>query len=316
MYWRLAAAVALSSFAAIVWVASGVSALMAHVVARRITERAQTSRADGLLALRLLPAMAGLVGAFGIVLPIFLWFEPSDTQEPLAKTLAAAGALGVVWLAHGIRRAVLAWRATRTLARAWRVRGRRLDIADTPLPVFAIDEAYPIVVVVGLRRPAVFISERVLHSCSPHEVRAMILHECAHVAARDNITRFALRACPTLFPANRRLETLWTHASEEAADAAAAGLSPRLRTDLANALVTVARLATVTPPPLPASALYLGGSIESRVRRLLGPAEAHRSSRVRMLAASLAVVTATVAAAVVFGPTLHDAIEVIIGALP
>jgi Zn-dependent protease with chaperone function len=316
IYWRLAAAIGFASFAVIVCVASVVSALAARLVARRVAGRAAASRAAELLTVRLLPSAAGLFGAFGLVLPVFLWFEPSDTAEPLAKTLAALGTIGAVWLIRGAWRAALAWRATRTLAREWRVRGRRLELSDERVPVFAIDEAYPIVAVVGFRRPALFISERVLRACSPSEVRAMMLHECAHVRARDNIKRVALRACPTLFAADHRLDALWSHAAEEAADAAAGRLVPGLRTDLAHALVTVARLATVTASPLPASALYLGGSIESRVRRLLGPAAPHPPRRVHMATALLVLVIGTIAAAAVFGRALHDTLEIVIAALP
>jgi Zn-dependent protease with chaperone function len=316
IYWRLAAAITFASFAAIVCGASVVSALTAPAIARRVNERAPASRAAGLFAMRLLPSVAALFGAFGIVLPMFLWFEPSDTQESVATTLTVVGAAGALLLARGVWRAVRAWRATRALARAWRLRGRELDTSDVPVPVFAIDETYPMVAVVGFRRPELFISERVLRACSADEVRAMVVHECAHIAARDNIKRFVLRACPRLLRANRALDRLWAHATEEAADAVAARSRPGLGTDLAHALVTVARLATAAHRPVPASALYLGGNIESRVRRLLDPAEPQTVRRVHVSAASFTVVVATIGAAVTFGRPLHGAIEAIVKFLP
>src|SRR5690242_20990294 len=49
-----------------------------------------------------------------------------------------------------------------TLFRSWEARGRRLEGFDTPLPVFAIDEQFPTVAVVGVTRPALFVAERVL----------------------------------------------------------------------------------------------------------------------------------------------------------
>jgi beta-lactamase regulating signal transducer with metallopeptidase domain len=316
IYWQLAAAITFASFAVITCVASVVSALTANALGRLVDERTQRSRAAGLLVLRLLPFVAGLVGAFAIVLPLFLWFEPSDTQESVAKTLAVLGAAGALWLALGAWRAALAWRATRALAREWHGRGRRLDTFDVPIPVFAIDETYPMVAVVGFRRPELFISERVLRACSPDEVHAMILHECAHAAAYDNTKRFVLRACPPLLSANRSLDTLWAHATEEAADAAATRSRPGLRTDLAHALVTIARLATVTHPPLPVSALYLGGSIESRVRRLLAPPTPQAPPRVRISVVSLVAIVTTIAAAIMFGSTLHSALEAVVKFLP
>jgi hypothetical protein len=316
IYWRLAAAITLGSFAAILCILSLVSALTSPAIARRLEQKGPRSRAAVLLALRLLPPIAGLFGAFGIVLPMFLWFEPSDTNEPVAITLAVAAVAGAGWLTRGAWRALSGWRATRALARAWRTRGRRLDMFDPPVPVFAIDETYPLVAVVGFRRPQLFISERVLRACPPDEVRAMILHECAHVAARDNIKRFVLRACPALLSANRGVEHLWGCAAEEAADAAAATLRPGLRTDLAHGLIRVARLATSTHRPLSASAFYLGDAIEARVRRLLEPDEPEIAFSISIRALSFGFAAVVCVSFVVFGSALHDALEAIVRFLP
>jgi hypothetical protein len=316
IYWQLAAAITFASFAAIACVVSLASRLMTPSIARRVEHRTPVSRAAGLFGLRVLPYATGLFAAFGIILPMFLWFEPSDTQEPVATTLAVAGAAGALWLSRGACRAMLGWRATRTLARGWRTGGRRLETFDVSVPVFAIDETYPLVAVVGFRRPELFISRRVLRECPPDEVRAMVLHECAHIAAADNMKRLVLRACPDLWPATPALETLWARAAEEAADAAAAASRPALRIDLAQALVRVARLATGAHRPLPASAFYLGGSIESRVRRLLDPAEPETSAGLPVPAMSAVFALGTILTIIAFAPALHDAIEAVVGFLP
>jgi hypothetical protein len=315
-YWQLAAALTCASFAAITGIVSLAAAWAAPVIGRPGGGRAPASRAAGLFGLRVLPYAAGLFGAFGLVLPLFLWFEPSDTKESLAVTLALAGVAGAFWLSRSAWRVMLAWRATRTLAREWRTSGRRLASFDTPVPAFAIDESYPLVAVVGFRRPELFISERVLRECAPDEVRAMVLHECAHIAAHDNIKRLVLRACPEVWPASSTLETLWSRAAEEAADAAATALRPALRTDLAQALVHVARLATGANRPLPGCAFYLGGSVESRVRRLLDPASAEASSRLALPAIAFALAAGAMLTSAVFAPALHDLIENVVRSLP
>jgi Zn-dependent protease with chaperone function len=316
IYWQLAAAITFASFTAIVYAVSLAFRWAAPAIACRVEERTPVSRATGLFGLRVLPYATGLFAAFGIVLPMFLWFEPSDTQEPLGATLAVAGAAGALWLSHGACRALRSWRATRTLAREWRSSGRRLDTFDVPVPVFAIEERYPLVAVVGFLRPELFISQRVLLECPPDEVRAMILHECAHIAAADNIKRLVLRACPDVWPATPALETLWARAAEEAADAAAAASGPALRLDLAQALVRVARLATGAHRPLPASAFYLGGSIESRVRRLIDPTEPATSAGVPVLLISVLLAISALVAVTASAPALHDAIEAIVRTLP
>ena len=86
--------------------------------------------------------------------------------------------------------------------------------------------------------------------------------------------------------------------------------------DLAHALVTVARLATARHRLVPASTLYLGGSIESRVRRLLGPAEPDTAPPFPIWVASLVVVGTSAVAAVALGRALHDAIEALVAFLP
>jgi len=316
IYWRLAAAITFGSFAAILCILSLVSALTSPAITRRLERLGPRSRAAGLLALRLLPPAAGLFGAFGVVLPMFLRFEPSDTNEPVAITLTIAALAGAGWLTRSAWRALSGWRATRALARAWRVRGRRLETFEAPVPVFTLDETYPLVAVLGFRRPELFISERVLRVCPPEEVRAMILHECAHVTAADNIKRFVLRACPALLAANRGLETLWGRAAEEAADAAAAAFCPSVRTDLAHGLIRVARLAASTHRPLAASAFYLGDTIESRVRRLLEPVEPEIVARISIRALSFGLAAFVCVSFVVFGPALHDALEAVVRFLP
>jgi hypothetical protein len=316
IYWQLAAAITFASFAAIVCVMSLASRLTAPAIARRVEEWTPVSRAAGLFVLRVLPYATGLVAAFGVVLPMFLWFEPSDTQESLAATLAIAAAAGALWLAHGACRGLIAWRATRLLARRWRAGGRRLETFDVSVPVFAIDETYPLVAVVGFRWPELFISRRVLDACPPDEVRAMVLHECAHISAADNIKRLVLRACPDLWPATPALETLWARAAEEAADAAAAASRPALRIDLAQALVRVARLATGAHRPLPASAFYLGGSIESRVKRLLDPAEPETRGGLPVPVLSAVFALGAVLTLTAFAPAVHNVIEAIVRFLP
>jgi beta-lactamase regulating signal transducer with metallopeptidase domain len=142
----------------------------------------------------------------------------------------------------------------------------------------------------------------------------MLTHECAHVSARDNVKRLLIRACPDVAGPPVVLERAWAAAAEEAADAVAARLSPAARLDLAQALIRVARLAVPQTPPL-ASAFYLGGSIESRVRRLADPmpeSPMPRWSRYLVPVLLVASVFAIAAAA----PTVHAAMEAAVRLLP
>ena len=313
-YWVLAATIVLSVFAVMAAATSALVASLAPGAARRLERYSPRSRAAVLFRMRMLPAAVAAIVAFGIAMPVFFWFEPRESGESVPSTLLVIGAAGAALLLRGAWRALCAWRATRRVLRGWRARGRRIDLFDAPLPVFAIEEPFPTVAVIGVARPALFIAERVLRECSGDEVRAMLHHECAHVAKRDNLKRFVMRACPDIVGAD--LDRAWASAAEEAADAAAAARDPGVAVELAQALIRVARLAPASPAPVLASAFYLGGSIESRVRRLVDSGDAPDVAR-PFGAASLCAAAACAAAAVAAtAGDVHQFMETLVRHLP
>ena len=317
MYWLLAAAITLTCFALVATLTSGLLALAAPAVARRLDRYAPMDRASLLFRLRVLPGACAGVCAFGIALPIFLRYEPVDADETFARTLIVTTMAGAALLARGAYRAAAALRATTAVMRDWQARGRRLRTIDAPIPVFAIEEAFPTVAVIGFLRPALFIAERVLRECSPDEVRAMVLHECAHVTHRDNLKRFFIRACPDVLRRGSALDLAWTSASEEAADARAAGGDRGSALELAQALIHVARLAPGPSTLEVASAFYRGGSIESRIRRLIEPADSlphHTRPAVRVVACAMAL---GLAGLIAFAAAdIHQLMETVVRVLP
>jgi beta-lactamase regulating signal transducer with metallopeptidase domain len=314
-YWRMIALVTLSAAALIAATTSIVVCLLAGAFEGRIERRGPASRATALFWLRVLPVAAGAVGGFGIVLPLFIWFEPRETHERVAMTLALAATAGVTLLARVVYRFVVALKATRRLSREWQGCGRRLTEFDARLPVFAINAAFPTVAVVGFHRPILFIAEQVLRDCSPDEVRAMISHECAHVDAGDNFRRLLVRACPDLSARGRSLESGWERACEEAADAAAASRAPALALPLAQALIRVARLATPSVAA-PVSTFHQGGSVETRVRLLLEPAAPGTSTTLRGRLLFLLAAAAAVFVLVTAAPSIHQVMETTLAWLP
>jgi hypothetical protein len=271
-----------------------------------------------LFRLRLLPAACATVCALGVALPIFLWFEPRDNgDEAFARTLVVAAVAGAALLVRGAWRAAAGWRATAAVTREWQARGRRLHTVDAPIPVFAIDESFPTVAVVGFARPALFIAERVLRACTADEVRAMVLHECAHVTHRDNLKRFLIRACPDPLRRGGALDRAWTRAVEEAADARAVAGDAGFALELAQALIHVARLAPGVSRLEAASAFYLGGSIESRVRQLLEPAGSLPDpSRPLGCVMACGLACAVAGLVVLAAPAIHQFMEAAVRVLP
>jgi len=314
-FWFLGLVVTMSSFALFTMGGSALVAWLAPALARRFERYSPAARAALLFRLRMAPAALGIAVAFGISLPVYLAYEPRESEEGLAATLVVMGAGGLALFAAGAWRAMRAWHSTRLVRRDWESRGRRLEGFDSALPVFAIDEPFPTVAVVGVTKPALFVAERVLDECTVDEVRAMLRHEAAHVTVRDNLKRFLIRACPDVLRSGGALDRAWASAAEEAADAAAVAEHPAAAVELAEALIRVARLAAPRAPEL-ASAFYLGGSIESRIRRLVGPTAG--SEAPTPLGCVMITTGALCFAGFVFAaaPALHQVMEAVVSRLP
>jgi Zn-dependent protease with chaperone function len=313
-YWALATVATLSAFAVFALAGSIAARLAPFFIGARVIRTGAESRARLLFALRVLPAICAAIAAFGVALPVYLRFEVPGTDERISLMLTLIAAAGAWLLARGAWRVVRGWRSTAHVLAAWQDRARALDGVATPMPAYVVDDGFPTVAVVGILRPRLFIAECVLRECRAAEVEAMIAHECAHVSARDNLKRLLIRACPDVLGVPRALDRAWSEAAEEAADARAALVNTTVRLNLADALIHVARLAVPRTPPL-ASAFYLGGSIDARVRRLIDPpVEPVRSrwSGIVWPAVALLVVMAVVTAA----PALYATMEVAVRLLP
>jgi hypothetical protein len=313
----LAAVAAFTTFALVDAAVSALIALAFRRAGGLLDRYSAASRSALLFRLRVAPAVVAGVLGFAIALPIFVTFEPFDTDEPVSRTLVAIACVGVGTMLHGLWRAGSAWRATARVSRDWQHRGRRVEIpgVDPSLSVFAVEAAFPTVAVVGLRRPVLFLAERVLAECSADEVRAMIAHECAHVDGCDNLKRLVLRACPDLLSRRSGVTRAWIAATEEAADEAAASSHPGRALDLAQALIHVARLAPLATPEL-ASSFYPGGDIERRIRRLVDPVRAPEAPPMLGRAVVLSAAVAIGTVAVLFAPALHQLMEAVVRIVP
>ena len=226
--------------------------------------------ARALFALRLLPAMAGLTAASAIGVAFALW-EPRVEEEAVGVTAAGLAAIGAAMLGSGLWRGVRAWGASRRAERLLTAAARG-TLPNGALPTLLIETTYPVVAVLGLTRARLVVARTVAEGCTADELRAVLAHELAHAGARDNLRRLALLAAPDALawtPAESERRADWAAAAELAADDAAAADGGRLH--LASALVKVARLATAPHAVIPASALFRGEPITSRVRRLLDP---------------------------------------------
>jgi len=258
-------------------------------------------------------AMAGLYAAAVVLPPVLAawlvvtallplsWLAEEDVRAAhrpslhaahlvgeLTRTVEPRLTLGVLMLV-AVASAVAIWttvRAHRQLA--WAVARLQLSGATPPPANVAFVEAaarrhgldvglvhtdHPVSFVWGFRRSKLVMSTGLLATLTPAQLAAVLEHEAAHHARRDNLVRLALTLCAhatLVAPLARRL-LRWRNEQVELLcdDVAARRTSPL---DVAEALVTVRRQArTAAMPPVVAVSFTPedDGAVERRVRRLV-----------------------------------------------
>jgi Zn-dependent protease with chaperone function len=240
-------------------------------------------RARLLFLLRLLPGTAALVAVAALFVPAYLAHEPPGGDEVVGAPVVALAGLSALVIASAARRGSRSWRATRRLTRTWNAAADPVALPTAGLRAFLMTHRFPVVSVLGVRRPRLYVARQVLAALSEAELAAVLDHEQAHVAARDNLRHWLIGACPDVLawlPAGAALDRAWLAAAEEAADERAARRGRAAALALAEALVKVARLVPdETAAPVPFLALHNGDDLARRIRRLLGTTPAAEKPR-------------------------------------
>jgi Zn-dependent protease with chaperone function len=267
---------ALTALLALNALASVVAGLVWRLIKPRSSEWGAETRARLLFALRVLPSALASVFAFALIIPAYILTEPTHTNETvgikllIVASISAAGLLLATWRVAGT------WLATRRLTREWLRHAEPAAVEGVSLPAYKIRHRFPVIAVVGVFRPRLFIASQIFDALNACELAAALAHERRHVAARDNFKRAALQASQDalLFaPLGRTLTRAWMSECELAADESAASESPAAALDLASAIIKISRLIpTGARPSMPAGAHLLGEDEEGlsrRVRNLL-----------------------------------------------
>lgn len=317
MFYVFGTAVVLATFAAVNAVASIVVMVVAPAAKGALDRTRASTRTRALLALRLAPSAAAAAVATFLVLPAYMLFEPAEAGEHVTLPLALL-AMGALALAlHGLVRGIRALRATSAIEQRWRARSEPIADAQSSVPVFRVRDAFPVFTVVGLRRPSLYVSDRVLEALAPSEIAAAMAHERSHLDTRDNVKRLLLRTCPDLvafFPLSRTIEQEWAQAAEMLADERASRGCRETALALAAGLVKVARLVPAEAGGLPVSALHDGGDVDARVRHLIADpdraAEGPRRGTAVVLLAGAGAGAFVLALAIQSWPLVHEIIEV------
>ncbi|HVF66600.1 MAG TPA: M56 family metallopeptidase [Pyrinomonadaceae bacterium] len=320
---------ALAALLAVNAAASALAALAWRVMRAWASHMRADARARLLFTLRILPSALAAVFVFALVVPAYVILEPPHTGETVSLKLllfasaSAAGVLLALWRVAGT------WRVTRKFEREWMSHAEPVSVGWMETPAYRIRHRFPVIAVVGVLRPRLFIASQIFDELTPEELRAALAHERGHVEARDNLKRALLRASEDALlvaPLGRALARTWRKDSEMAADEFAASESPGAALNLASAIVKISRMIPAgARPTLPAGAHLLGedeDGLSKRVRHLLRLASAGVRARARrrpllawacrlsLAAAFLLTVTQTEVLAVT-----HTAIEQVVAYL-
>lgn len=266
MYYRLAIAILLAGFFA----AHATFALGVWFLRPTLTGWSDRLRPSARARVFLLANVGPLVGAafFGVLLlASYLLFEPRDTKEEIGWLLILAGTLGAIALLRASYKSIAAQRATLKLAANWTANAVPISLPGWHRPAYRLDHIFPLIAVVGVWRPRLFVAGQVLDQLAGDELVAAIAHENGHLLARDNLKRMLVNFCAEMawwVPVTRTLRRMWADAAEQAADEYAATGSAAQPLNLAAALVKLARMTVAgTCPAMPAGAFLIeaGGDI-------------------------------------------------------
>lgn len=283
MYFLLGLSIVLTALLVCNGIASLFISLAWTLLGRYTNGWSGANRARVVFVLRILPAAAAFAFMLFLLVPAYLAHEPRTNHEPVSWKLALVALVSALGLGLAVIRRIAAWRVTMRLENHWRRHSTPVSFPQLGIDAFRIDHQFPVIAIIGVLRPRLFVADQVLRSLAPEELAATVAHETGHVLARDNLKRGMIGACRDALmtiPCGRALDRAWVEASESAADEYAAARGPRVALDLASALVKVARM--IPPgvrPAMPAGAFLIGnddaGGVKTRVGRLLDLAGNH-----------------------------------------
>src|SRR5882724_1708718 len=195
------------------------SILLAAAWQMGLKRKLSNSAPNLLFALRVLPLVVAFAFVVFFTIPSFLSLEPHSANEATSWFANALACGGEVVLIVGFANAFLAWWKASRFVSAMTATSAPFD-TSAGVPAFRTSGRSPALIVAGVHRPALLVSERALEVLEPPEMRAAIEHELAHVRSRDNLKKLLLHTCA--FPFLYVIDRAWLQAAEIAADDSAA----------------------------------------------------------------------------------------------
>jgi len=276
MYFLLAICLAFSLLL-ILNILVSVSASVVWRVLEPAAKRASARRrAQIIFALRTFPIGAATLFVLAFLLPAYVLFEPHSTEETVSYKLALITLASLTGIAIAAFRVARTWVVTRRLMANWLEYSEPIELEDVSVPVYRLEHPFPVIAVVGIMRPRMFVAAQIFDSLSREEFSAAIAHEYGHLSGHDNFKRTFMRVCRDmlLLPFGRELDRAWSANTESAADEYAAGVGgDSMAVHLASALIKIARIVPGgTSPAMPLASFLIDGrdgNLRDRIKRLL-----------------------------------------------
>ena len=294
MYFLLGLSITLAAMLVVNSLASLLLSLLWKAMRKGALRWPAANRASMLYALRVLPVAAGLFCVVMLFAPAYLAHEPRAGHEDVSANLAIVSLFSALGIGMAVVRGIVTCRVTARLTADWLRKAEAIDLPGIGVPAYRMEHLFPVIAVVGVLHPRLFVANQIFNSLTSEELSAAIQHEAGHIVARDNLKRGLMRACRDtllIIPCGRPLDIAWKEASEAAADENAARGGAKVALDLASALIKIARMVPAgMTPAMPAAALLVSANevscIGERVRRLLQLANPGTQRRGSMLANS------------------------------
>jgi Zn-dependent protease with chaperone function len=229
----------------------------------RVCWKPSSSSANLLFGLRILPFAFSVCVTVFFTFPSFWLLERRSLDEDTGTFVL--GLCSLLILGTGLFR--MLWAQTRTNRAVTRWRSSASCVASRIAPTTRASDGAPPLILVGIRRPEVMVSDIAVTVLSDDELELAVRHELGHMRSWDNLKKVLISATP--FPGMRSLEHAWRQAAELAADDSAV-TNRREALALAAALIKLSRASERWAEPALATGLVSGStSISVRLERLI-----------------------------------------------
>jgi beta-lactamase regulating signal transducer with metallopeptidase domain len=226
--------------------------------------------------LRLLPFVSSLCVIASLCIPSYLRYEQDVDSERIGLFCLVTAALGLILCLSSV------YKGIRALAQLYSIEQRCRLLPPVPSPIVAETRMclaaedgsnMPLLALVGILRPRLIVSRRLLETLSAEQLEAALFHERAHKLSWDNLKRLFLVVAPGILPfmgGFSLIEQQWERYAELAADAYATCGRIDRSIALAEALIQVARLGNIERRiPLASSLSAHNLELALRVDRLM-----------------------------------------------